>query len=180
MTPVSWTKTNRGLFMSKHSREFKLHLAKLAQDTSSSIVSGEFDVELSQIKYWSAVHRIHGDNSFKHPDKPYDKTIKLEAITTMQANNWSIGYTSAYFDLSSPGILYQWLKRYNEGGLDNLTPQKKGRPTMTLTPPTQKPSEQMSEQELLEELEYLRAENAVLKKLEALAQQRKQKNKTKP
>jgi len=33
-----------------------------------------------------------------------------------------------------------------------------------------KPSEQMTEEELREELEYLRAENAVLKKLEALVQ----------
>ncbi|TMS80197.1 transposase, partial [Pseudoalteromonas sp. S554] len=42
-----------------------------------------------------------------------------------------------------------------------------------------KPSADMSEKELREELDYLRAENAVLKKLEALAQARKKKAKTK-
>ena len=45
----------------------------------------------------------------------------------------------------------------------------------TSTTPT--PSEQMTEKELREELEYLRAENAVLKKLEALAQAKKKKAK---
>ncbi|ATC95866.1 hypothetical protein PTUN_a3557 [Pseudoalteromonas tunicata] len=37
----------------------------------------------------------------------------------------------------------------------------------------------MTEKELREELDYLRAENAVLKKLEALTQARKKKAKTK-
>lgn len=44
---------------------------------------------------------------------------------------------------------------------------------------TPKPSSEMTEKELREELDYLRAENAVLKKLEALAQARKKKAKTK-
>ena len=43
---------------------------------------------------------------------------------------------------------------------------------------TPKPPEQMTEEELREELAYLRAENDVLKKLEALAQARKKKVKT--
>jgi transposase len=43
-----------------------------------------------------------------------------------------------------------------------------------------KPSSQMTEKELREELDYLRAENAVLKKLEALAQAKKHKAKKRP
>jgi transposase len=166
--------------MSKHSRELKLQLAQAVQDTASYKVGNIFNICSRQIRYWSFVYRIHGNASFKHSDKPYSKTFKLQAIQTMQSNNWSMGYTSAYFDLSSPGILYQWIKRYSEGGSDTLTPQRKGRPAMTLKPRPQKPFEQMSEKEMREELEYLRAENDVLKKLEALAQQRKQKSKTKP
>jgi transposase len=38
----------------------------------------------------------------------------------------------------------------------------------------------MTEKELREELDYLRAENAVLKKLEALAQAKKKKIKKRP
>ena len=50
---------------------------------------------------------------------------------------------------------------------------------MTNNSSTPKPSSEMTEKELREELDYLRAENAVLKKLEALAQARKKKAKTK-
>lgn len=166
--------------MSKHSRTVKLELAKLMQCVSSAKLSKEFDVEASQIRYWSAVYNIHGDNSFLHPNKPYSKAFKLKVIKAMETNNWSIAYTSAYFDLSSSGILCQWVKRYSEGGSDSLIPKRKGRKLMTSKPRTKKSSEQMSEQELRKELEFLRAENAVLKKLKALAQQRRQINKTKP
>lgn len=51
---------------------------------------------------------------------------------------------------------------------------------MKQKPSESKPLEQMTEKELREELDYLRAENAVLKKLEALAQAKKTKTKKKP
>ncbi|TAP29391.1 transposase, partial [Alteromonas sp. KUL42] len=78
----------------------------------------------------------------------------------------------------SPGILFQWQKLYARDGISRLKPQKKGRPVMTNTSSSSKPVEQMTEEELREELAYLRAENDVLKKLEALAQARKKKAKT--
>ncbi|BFT31461.1 hypothetical protein D210916BOD24_26370 [Alteromonas sp. D210916BOD_24] len=97
----------------------------------------------------------------------------------MAANNWSLGYTSAFFDLSSPGILFQWQKLYARDGISGLKPKKKGKPRVKNDSSTPKPSSEMTEKELREELDYLRAENAVLKKLEALAQARKKKAKTK-
>ena len=95
----------------------------------------------------------------------------------MRRNNWSLGYTSAFFDLSSPGLLFQWQKLYCQYGITRLKPQKKGRPSVTNNSSEQKSSESMTEKELREELEYLRAENAVLKKLKALAQAKKKKTK---
>jgi transposase len=97
----------------------------------------------------------------------------------MRRNEWSLSYTSAFFDLSTPGILFQWQKLYAREGTNRLKPQTKGRPRVTNHSSTPKPSSEMTEKELREELDYLRAENAVLKKLEALAQARKKKAKTK-
>ena len=91
----------------------------------------------------------------------------------MWTNKWSLSHTSAQFNLSSSGILSKWQADYNANGLDGLKPRRKGRAMKK--PPidiSTKPAEQMSEKELREELEYLRAENAVLKKLQALAQQK--------
>ena len=167
--------------MSKHKRIFKIEIAIKVQETSSRELSRVSGVSSRQIRYWDAVYRIHGSNAFQHLGRPYSKHFKLHAITTMAHENWSLSYASAFFDLSSPGILYVWLKRYNESGSDNLTPKRKGKPKMAITPKPHrgKSPESMSEDEMREELEYLRAENAVLKKLEALAQEKRKRTKKK-
>ena len=164
--------------MSKHHRAFKLRIAELALSESSSAVSNKFNITSRQVRYWTAIYRIHGAESFRSVHKPYSQAFKAEVLKTMAANSWSLGYTSAFFDLSSPGILFQWQKLYARDGISRLKPQKKGRPVMLNTSSSSKPVEQMTEEELREELAYLRAENDVLKKLEALAQARKKKAKT--
>lgn len=165
--------------MSKHHRAFKLKLARLAQEESSGVLGSKFEVRSNLVRYWSQVYRINGADSFTHKQRPYSFEFKIHVLKTMSVNNWSLSYASAYFDLSSPGILFQWQKHYAHEGITRLKPQKKGRPRVTNHSSTPKPSADMSEKELREELDYLRAENAVLKKLEALAQARKKKAKTK-
>ena len=164
--------------MSKHHRVFKLKLARLFQEESSRALALKYKVNSSLICYWAQVYSLNGINSFIHKQYPYSCEFKLHVLKTMATNHWSLSYTSAYFDLSSPGILFQWQKLYARDGITRLKPQKKGRPRVTNHSSTPKPSEQMTEKELRDELEYLRAENAVLKKLEALAQARQKKAKT--
>jgi transposase len=164
--------------MSKHHREFKLKLAQLAQEESSRSLAPKFEVRSNLVRYWALVYRLNGANSFTHKQLPYTFEFKLNVLKTMRNNEWSLSYTSAYFDLSSPGILFQWQKLYAHEGITRLKPKKKGRSRVTNHSSTPKPTAEMTEKELREELDYLRAENAVLKKLEALAQARKKKAKT--
>ncbi|MBN4057249.1 hypothetical protein JYT73_00175 [Pseudoalteromonas haloplanktis] len=67
----------------------------------------------------------------------------------MTANSWSLGYTSAFFDLSSPGILFQWQKLYARDGIPSQTTEK-SRSVMTNNSSSSKPVEQMTEEELRE------------------------------
>jgi transposase len=98
----------------------------------------------------------------------------------MHENAWSLGYTSATFKLSSPGILYRWQQDFDAYGLSGLHPKPKGRKVKHKAVGKQTKSIQaMTDKELREELEYLRTENAVLKKLEALAQQKRTQTKKK-
>ena len=165
--------------MSKHPRAFKLKVAECALSESSSAIGARFNVTERQVRYWTAVYRIHGAESFRSTHRPYSQAFKADVLKTMAANNWSLGYTSAFFDLSSPGILFQWQKIYAHDGISGLKPKKKGKPHVKNEFSAPKPSTEMTEKELREELDYLRAENAVLKKLEALAQSKKKKAKTK-
>ncbi|MGR5154901.1 helix-turn-helix domain-containing protein, partial [Photobacterium swingsii] len=72
------------------------------------------------------------------------------------------------------GILSVWLKRYREQGIQGLELQAIGRPPMKQQPQHPlKSDDEKTLEELKEELAYLRAENAVLKKLEELAQEKK-------
>ena len=142
-------------------------------------LGSKFEVRPNLIRYWSQVYRINGFDSFVHKQRPYSFEFKSHILNTMEVNNWSLTYTSAYFDLSTPGILFQWQKLFAHEGITRLKPQKLGRPRVTSHSSTPKPSSKVTEQELREELDYLRAENAVLKKLDALAQARKKKAKTK-
>lgn len=166
-----------GLFMSRYQRAFKLKLAKLAQQEGSNSLARKYNAPARQIRYWSSVYRLHGDNSFLHSDSPYTVSFKINVLRVMRENGWSLSFTSAYFDLSTSGILFQWQTLYAQEGTSRLHPKKKGRPRMKRNLSEPKPSEQMTEKELREELDYLRAENAVLKKLEALAQAKKKQTK---
>ena len=75
------------------------------------------------------------------------------------------------------GQLIQWVRRYNEKGMDGLQ-CKKGRPTkqLVMKKKTKKTKLSISEQEelklLRERNEYLEMENEYLKKLDALVSKR--------
>ncbi|OTP97707.1 transcriptional regulator, partial [Gilliamella apicola] len=98
----------------------------------------------------------------------------------MWTNDWSLGHTSAMLNLSSPGLLFVWLDRYHKKGFRGLEYRSRGRPCMKRTriEPTHCDDEKTIEA-LKEEIAYLRAENAVLKKLEELKQAKRQQTKKK-
>jgi transposase len=163
------------MYKSKYTPFFKIKLAVLyLEEMSSGEIAKRFDVSARQIRYWAQVFELHGAKSFTDTLLNPSASKKLLILRKMWTNKWSIGHTSAQFNLSSPGILSKWQVDYNANGLAGLKPRRKGGAMKTRPIDiNSKPAEQMSEKELREELEYLRAENAVLKKWEALAQQKR-------
>lgn len=162
--------------MSKYSRELKFTIAQQCLDGSASTqLSNEYSIPSRQIRYWAQVFAIHGTNSFIPASYGSSAEAKLQALNLMWTNDWSLSHTSAVLNLSSPGTLSVWLKKYNENGAKGLVNRPIGRPPMKPLPKTKpKSDDEMTLEELKEELAYLRAENAVLKKLEELKQQRHQ------
>jgi transposase len=167
--------------MSKYSRELKLIIAKkcLGGEISGRL-SEEYSISSRQIRYWTQVFSIHGAASFQPTTHSSNSRTKFKALQLMWTNDWSLGHTSATLNLSSPGTLSVWLRRYNAEGIKGLKNQRKERPPMKSTfNTTPKSDDEMSLKELKEELAYLRTENAVLKKLEELEQKKRRQIKKK-
>ncbi|MEZ8378385.1 helix-turn-helix domain-containing protein [Vibrio splendidus] len=167
--------------MSKYSRELKCIIAKQYLDgTSSLYLAKQYSISSRQIRYWAQVFTIHGTDSFLPTKHAATAQTKRKALNLMWTNEWSLTHTSAVLNFSSPGILSVWLKRFNELGIKGLKMRQKGRPSMKQQPQrTTKPDNEMTLEELKEELVYLRTENAVLKKLEELEQEKNRRTKKK-
>ena len=163
--------------MSKYIRELKLCIAQRCLDgKSSGTLAKEFSIPARQIRYWATVYRIHGTSAFKSLNYVNTADFKLSVLKLMWKNNWSITHASAVFNFSSTGTISVWLKHYNQSGIQGLHSRPKGRSSMKsqLNKRPTKSDEDMSLDELREELAYLRAENAVLKKLEELDKLKRQ------
>jgi transposase len=102
----------------------------------------------------------------------------------MNEQGTSIKETAAIFNIPAPSSLLQWKKRLETQGIDGLKIKKKGRQSMKNekhnTRKNQVPAKGSIEASLQAENERLRMENAYLKKLNALVQNKeKSPNKTK-
>lgn len=161
--------------MSKYSRELKCILAKQClSGMPSRLLAKQHSISSRQIRYWAQVYAIHATSSFTPAAHALTAHSKLQALNLMWTNGWSLTHTSAVLNLSTPGILSVWLKRYREQGIKGLDHQTIGSPSMKQQPQSpRKSDDEMTLEELKEELAYLRAENAVLKKLEELEQEKR-------
>ena len=98
----------------------------------------------------------------------------------MWRHELSYAQASAVFDLREAGGISRWERQYHEGGIEALKPRRKGRPpnmSQPKQPPQSTPEptqDGRSREDLLKENEYLRAEVAYLKKLDALLRAKEQ------
>lgn len=118
-----------------------------------------------------------GVDGLKHSstNKDWTPEKRFELVTKVLAGH-SITSVAKNAHIDS-GQLYQWVRKYNEKGMDGLQ-CKKGRPTkqLVMKKNTKKTKLSISEQEelklLRERNEYLEMENEYLKKLDALVSKR--------
>ena len=169
--------------MSKYSRTFKIALAKQCLDGGSSpeALEKQLSISHSQIRYWKHVYSLNGEESFLPPKHPRTAKDKADILKRMWSENWSLAYTSAFYNLPSPGTLWVWLREFDQLGLQGLQPKRRRRTSMKKQNQelNDKSINEMTIEELRDELEYRRTEVAVLKKLEALDEMKRQQAKKK-
>lgn len=162
--------------MIKYAEQFKLKVVKhyLKGPMGYGRLGAHYGVASPHIRNWVAAYRLHGIEGLRRKVARYDAKFKLSVLQYMWDNGLSNRQAAAHFNVRNPTSIGNWETRYREGGVAALArpihvPSMKA----PISKPEPKPDHERSREELLKELEYLRMENEVLKKLEALAQARK-------
>lgn len=167
--------------MARFTLEFKLAVVEhiLSGQGGQKATANKFGTDHSAVRKWVAAYRLHGVPGLEPKQwKTHSAEFKESVILHMRQNNLSARATAAHFNILIPPIR-QWERLYDEGGLLALKTRARGKsrmPESTKLPlPSfpERPSTDLSQNELLAEIEYLRAENACLKKLQALIQEKK-------
>ena len=164
----------------KYSWEFKLECVNKYKNGEYINISGSPGFRhgfMDHVRDWVATYDELGVDGLKHSptNKDWTPENRFELVAKVLAGN-SIASVAKNTHINR-GQLYQWVRRYNEKGMDGLQ-CKKGRPTkqLVMKKKTKKTKLSISEQEelklLRERNEYLEMENEYLKKLDALVSKR--------
>jgi transposase len=173
--------------MSKYSKEFKLEVINfyLSGRGGLKATAYKYSVHHSHVSKWVSAFKAHGEDSLIRRYTSHTQAFKKSVLLYMEKHQLSINQAASHFNIPSPSSISVWQKIYNESGLAALQPKPKGRPPMSKYSDVKalmaKPLKELSHEELLRKAQYLEIENAYLKKLEALAQQKylAKKNKSK-
>ena len=164
----------------KYSWEFKLECVNKYKNGEYINISGSPSFRksfMNHVRDWVATYDELGVDGLKHSSTNKDWTPeKRFELVAKVLTGYSITSVAKNAHISN-GQLYQWVRRYNEKGMDGLQ-CKKGRPTkqFVMKKKTKKTKLSISEREelklLRERNEYLEMENEYLKKLDALVSKR--------
>lgn len=181
----------------KRTNDFKLKMVRefLSSELSAAKFAKKHNLSTTSLRTWVRLFKQHGSSGFtvEHSSTTrYDLAFKLSILKTIEKENLSLVAASSRFNIGGRSTISRWLKLYEAGGLNALE-NKSTRMPMSVKPPI-KPSfdkklssdKNLTPEKKLElfeqqskELEYLRAENAYLKKLDALMKNKKSATKKK-
>lgn len=155
----------------KHSLSEKLEVIKDYQLGYGSItISHNRKIANSLVKRWIRVYQAQGIKGFDKQSRGIiSADIKQQAVKEIIEKGLSFETVALKYHVSISAV-YSWFQRVKKHGYSSLLTIKQGRPTKFMGRPKKKEPETELEK-LQEELLYLRAENALLKKLKALEEE---------
>ena len=174
--------------MSKYPKEFKLKVIHhyLAGNEGFIQVALSYGLHRDVLRKWVHTYRLHGEDGLIPDQSRYTQEFRLSVLRYKEQHRLSANGAAMHFNIASGSTIASWQRLYNERGaaafkcdvLEQLSPMSK---SIDIQKILKIPLTELSPQELLRRAQYLEAENAYLKKLEALAQQKNlaDKNKSK-
>ena len=168
--------------MSKHSQEFKLEVVRhyLSGFGGYRATANKFGISHSLVRKWLDIHSSAQPNSTERRYTNRSAQSKRNVLEQIQSEGLSLREACLRFNIAAASSILVWQKQYAQGGLAALERKLRERPPMKPFKPPTKPLSELTQAELARYVEYLQAENAYLKKLEALVQSKKQAAQTKP
>lgn len=159
--------------MSKYTKEFKLKLVNeyFKGSIGHKTLARKYGVPPASLRSWINRYKEHGISGLEKNNINYDGNFKILVVEYMHNNHLSLNETSTKFNLSGCHLVAKWERIYYEEGPQALFRDNRGRKNKMKSKPSKNINE-MSKEELLKQNEYLRMENAYLKKLQALIQER--------
>ena len=154
-------------------------IAYYEQGNTGKATAQAFDIDDKTVSKWVRQYQKGGIDAIKPKSSKatYSSAFKLNVLTTMLEEGLSQSEVALNYNISAPALISQWHSAYRRQGISGLESKPKGRPAMSKPYITDKPDDEKSVAELKRELEYLRAENAYLKKLDALLKAEEQASK---
>ncbi|WP_460044060.1 IS3 family transposase [Pseudomonas sp. S2_H01] len=160
--------------MTKYDPAFKLKLVKQClAGSSTNGVAVKNGIGHSILQRWVRSYQQHGLPGLARQYSRYDAQFKLSVLQRIEQDGLSDQQAAILFGIRGQNSIGEWKRLYHAGGINALKPHREREPAMP-----QKPSEkavqpcpgddERTRQELLDELGYLRAENAYLKKARCL------------
>lgn len=167
--------------MGKYTEQFRLTATKayLEGNLGFRRIAQEFKVDVSLLRRWVSLYQIHGVTNLSTLGQQYTADFKQEVVEYKLKHQLSLRQAAAHFGLGNSTQVGIWERQYYSGGIEALTHTKRKTSVIMTkkpkpTPPEDKEDALKSREQLLAELEYLRMENAYLKELEALQEQKRQ------
>ncbi|MCE0883478.1 IS3 family transposase [Pseudomonas putida] len=156
--------------MSKYSDQFKLTAvqAYLQGGEGFRTVAQRFSVDFSLLRRWVSSFQKHGQFSLRKIGQRYSAAYKCSVLEYMHKHQLSLRQTAAHFGLGQSSQVGIWARQHYSGDPAPLAPKRRKLAAMPKKPypvkPTTSDDTEKSRDQLLAELEWLRMENAYLKK----------------
>jgi len=164
----------------KYGYEFRLQCVEAVLEGKGSVksIARERGIEHSNLRLWVSFYEAYGEPGLESRVKQhYNSSFKLMVLKAIDRERLSLREACVRFNIPSESVIISWRHAYQSQGESGLIGKPKGRPVKMKSPIKRKakqPARPLTrEEELLKENEYLKAENELLKKLQALAQNKK-------
>ena len=165
----------------KYTFKFKLECVKLVLEEHNSIsyVSTTKGPSRANIRKWIGFHTEYGEiGLLPRKNQSYSVDFKTRVLKFIELKKTSLREVSIKFDIPDAAIIIKWQRDFANFGVTGLTSLPRGRPkSMSNFKRTKRTTDKAltREDELLLENERLRCELDLLKKLQALIQAEKTK-----